>query len=79
MNEIHIGKMIEEELRRQQRTVTWFARMLCCERTNVYSIFHRKSIDCHMLYRISKILDHNFFEPYYLGCKEDSGDTPAAM
>lgn len=79
MNEIHIGKMIETELRNQERTVTWFARMLCCERTNVYSIFRRKSIDCHMLYRISKILGRNFFEPYYLDCEEESDDCPARM
>ena len=35
---VHIGTLIKEELRRQGRSVAWFARKLCCERTNVYSI-----------------------------------------
>lgn len=58
---MHIGKMIEEELRRQERTVTWLAKHLCCERTNVYSIFKRESIDTILLFRISIILKKNFF------------------
>ena len=61
---IHIGKLIEEELRKQERSVTWFADKLCCERTNVYSIFKRQSIDTELLIRISKILHHNFFQDY---------------
>lgn len=59
---IHIGKLIEEELRRQERSVAWFARKLCCERTNVYSIFKRESIDTALLHRISLVLHRNFFE-----------------
>lgn len=61
---IHIGKLIEEELRRQQRTVSWFARNLYCQRTNVYDIFKRRSIDTEMLLRISVILRYNFFRHY---------------
>lgn len=62
---IHIGKLIEEELHRQERSVSWFAKKLCCERTNVYSIFKRTSIDTALLLRISIVLQHNFFQ-YYL-------------
>ena len=61
---IHIGKLIEEELRRQERSVTWFADKLCCERTNVYSIFKRQSIDTILLLRISLVLHRNFFSVY---------------
>ena len=52
---IHIGKLIEAELRRQERPVSWFARKLYCERTNVYDIFKRRSIDTEMLLRISVV------------------------
>jgi len=62
---IHIGKLIEEELRKQERTPTWFAKKLCCERTNVYSIFKRQSIDTELLIRISRILHYNFFQHYH--------------
>lgn len=61
---IHIGKLIEEELHRQERSVTWFANKLCCERTNVYSIFKRESIDTALLLRISCVLHRNFFAHY---------------
>lgn len=62
---VHIGQLIETELHRQERSVTWFANKLYCDRTNVYSIFKRKSIDTELLLRISCILNHNFFN-YYL-------------
>ena len=61
---VHIGTLIKEELQRQERSVTWFANKLCCERTNVYSIFKRESIDTDLLLRISDILHHNFFLYY---------------
>ena len=61
---VHIGQLIEKELHKQERTVTWFAKQLCYERTNVYSIFKRKSIDTDLLVKISLILHHNFFTYY---------------
>lgn len=61
---LHIGKLIQEELHRQERTVSWFARKLFCDRTNVYDIFQRRSIDTELLLRISMILNHDFFKHY---------------
>ncbi|MCC8087792.1 MAG: hypothetical protein LIO79_00755 [Rikenellaceae bacterium] len=58
---IHTGELIERTLREQGRTVTWFARQLCCTRPNVYKIFHKESIDTQLLLRISRILGHDFF------------------
>lgn len=62
---IHIGQIIEAELHKQERSVTWFANKLYCDRTNVYKIFKRGSLDSDLLLRISIILKHNFFI-YYL-------------
>lgn len=59
---LHIGMKIEEELRRLERTVAWFARKLYCNRQNVYDIFKRESIDTSLLRRISAILGHDFFK-----------------
>lgn len=61
---VFIGKIIEEELRRQERTVTWLSRKIHCDRRNVYDIFSRAFIDTNLLWRISKALDINFFEYY---------------
>lgn len=64
MNQIFIGKLIEEELRNQDRSVVWLADKLNCNRTNVYKIFRRPSIDTELLLRISNILKRNFFDSY---------------
>lgn len=79
MINIHIGKLIENELKRQERTPTWLASKLYCCRTNIYKIFQKKSIDSDTLYRISIVLNHNFFEYYnnefYLEC-DKKGTQP---
>ena len=58
---IHAGQLIERTLHEQGRTVTWFAGQLCCTRPNIYKIFKKENIDIHLLWRISCILDHDFF------------------
>ena len=73
---IHIGKMIEAELHRQERTVAWFARNLYCERTNVYHIFKRQSLDTELLLRISRLLDHDFFKYYSSEAARQPDDEP---
>lgn len=57
-----IGRLIKEELERQERSVTWFANKLSCHRTNVYDIFARDNIDITLLIRISHILNRNFLK-----------------
>lgn len=37
-----IGRLIEEEVRRQGKNITAFADEICCTRSNVYNIFDRK-------------------------------------
>ncbi|MDY2975195.1 MAG: hypothetical protein SOR67_05565, partial [Alloprevotella sp.] len=58
---IHLGKLVQEELRQQERTVVWFAKKLNCDRTNIYDIFRRSDMDTLLLRRISKILHYDFF------------------
>ncbi len=59
-----IGILIKEELERQERSISWFARKLACDRTNIYRMFQRESIDTGVLARISLILNHDFFADY---------------
>ncbi|CAG9899296.1 hypothetical protein BOVA604_3738 [Bacteroides ovatus] len=58
---VHVGQLIADILHEQGRTVTWFATQLCCTRPNVYKIFQKENIDIYLLWRISCILDHDFF------------------
>ncbi len=56
-----IGDLIQNEVRRQQISVTDFAKMINCQRNNVYNIFERSTIYVDQLALISRKLNHNFF------------------
>ena len=71
MESLHIGKMISAELKAQGRTVTWFAKAIHTDRSNVYKIFSKESIDLKLLVRISKILHHNFLQDYINAMKRE--------
>ena len=57
-----IGRLIEEEVRRQGKNITVFADEICCTRSNVYNIFDRNKMDVAQLELISKVLKRNFFK-----------------
>lgn len=65
MNDVHIGSMIKQELQKQGRTVNWLANEIYCEKSNVYKMFRRKSIDLLQLMKISEVLGHNFLRDCY--------------
>ena len=67
---VNIGKIIESELRRQERTVTWLSRKIHCDRRNVYDIFSRTSIDTDLLYKISLALNTDFFAYFSTNLKQ---------
>lgn len=66
MKDIHVGNMIQKELMQQGRTVTWFAKQIYCEKSNIYKMFKRESIDLIQLMRISEVLNHNFLKDCYV-------------
>ena len=51
--EIHIGSLIKEKMEERGLSVSDFAHALHYERTNIYKIFKRSSIDVDLLLRIS--------------------------
>lgn len=65
MKDVHVGEMIKHELECQGRNVGWFASQICCEKSNIYKLFKRKSIDLNQLMVISTVLDHNFLKDCY--------------
>ena len=60
MKDIHVGNMIKKELKKQSRSVKWLAKEIYCEKSNIYKMFNRKSIDLGQLMLISNVLQHNF-------------------
>ena len=61
---IHIGQLIHEQLRNDQRSVGWLAREIGCTRNHVYKVFNKPSLDVDLLLRISKSMQFNFFQYY---------------
>lgn len=61
---IHVGSLIQQVLSQQRYTASWLAKRLYCDRTNIYKIFRKTSVDCELLLKISVALNFNFFEYY---------------
>lgn len=59
---VHIGQMVKSVFDKSGMTVAELARRLHCERTNIYTIFRRRTIDVEQLASLSKILNHNFLD-----------------
>lgn len=60
--DIHIGSLIEKRLKDRGCSVTWLAKKINYERTNIYGIFKRDTIDVKRLYEVSEALEYDFFE-----------------
>lgn len=58
---VNIGQNIRDQLERQERSVSWMAQKLGCNRIAVYRILSKNSIDTALLSRISVILQYDFF------------------
>ncbi|MBO4738587.1 MAG: XRE family transcriptional regulator [Bacteroidales bacterium] len=59
---MHIGQRVKEVVTQQGRSVSWLAKQIHCDRTNVYLIFKRASIDTDLLQRLSVVLEYDFFQ-----------------
>lgn len=57
---LHIGHLIKSVFDESGMTISEFARQIHLERTTVYSIFERPTVDVIQLVRISLVLKHNF-------------------
>ena len=59
---MHIGTRIKQVLKEKHKPVTWLAKEINCERTNIYNVFSRKDISTGLLQRLSLVLEHVFFK-----------------
>ncbi|WP_455621998.1 helix-turn-helix domain-containing protein [Parabacteroides sp.] len=72
---IHIGEIIKQKVQERNMSIADFADKICCDRTTVYDLFKRNSIDINRLLRVSEALDYNFIEEIYLPKKPKSKPT----
>jgi hypothetical protein len=63
---VHIGSVIKEEVKRQKKTFTSFAKEIGIQKQNVEKkIFSQQGLDTDFLMLISEKLDCDFFEYYH--------------
>ena len=61
---IHIGHLIREQLKADQRSASWLAREIGCSRNHLYKVFRKPSLDGELLLSISLAMNFNFFQYY---------------
>lgn len=69
--EIDIGEIIKEEFEKSGLSATQFARMINKERSIVYHLFKRRSIDTDLLYKICSVLRIDLFRLYSEHLREE--------
>lgn len=75
MEEYHIGKEIEKEVRKQYPSIDAFAKALNRERQTVYDIFKRAHIATDRLMEISRLLNRDFFKEFSEICMKGTIST----
>jgi transcriptional regulator with XRE-family HTH domain len=63
-NDIHIGELIKEIMKKQNVTQRELAQKLGCTEANVSKILRKSSLNTTQLLDISRILRHDFFQYY---------------
>ncbi|MDR1347652.1 MAG: XRE family transcriptional regulator [Prevotellaceae bacterium] len=63
-DKIHIGKLICNKLKENGRSVSWLARQVYCDRSNLRKMLKNNHIYSELLLRISIALDYDFFAHY---------------
>jgi len=59
--DLHIGKMICEQLEQEGRSKKWLAQKICYEYSSFCKIVKKQFIDTELLLRISLVLQYDFF------------------
>lgn len=60
LQSVDIGRAVQSVMKSQGRSAIWLAKQLNMDRSNVYDLFHRKTIDVVLLMRISFVLEYDF-------------------
>lgn len=67
-NEVHIGNLIKSELQKQDLTISWLARQVHRDASNMNKMLQKPSIHTDLLIRISNVLHHDFFSEIAQHC-----------
>lgn len=65
MQDIHLGSLVKQKMKERNISISEFAEAIHCDRTNIYSIFKRKSMDIQQIMQISEALNYDFLQYYH--------------
>ena len=65
MKDIHIGSIIKQKVLKSPMSIQEFSDRIHRDRTTVYDIFKRKSVDTEILMKISEVLNFDFINEVY--------------
>lgn len=60
--DLHVGRLIKAELKRQGRTAVWLAKQVNRTPDCIYKVLNTKWPTMYLLLEISQVLDHDFFQ-----------------
>ena len=61
-NEIEIGEIILQKLKEKNRSISWLAKKVNCDKSNLCKILKNSQyIHYDLIYRISQVLNEDFF------------------
>ncbi|MDR0419950.1 MAG: XRE family transcriptional regulator [Prevotellaceae bacterium] len=63
-HEMHIGQLICEKLAENGHSISWLAKKVYCDRSNLRKMLKNNNIHCDLLLRISTVLNYDFFAHY---------------
>lgn len=71
LDKIHIGDSIRKVLAEKDKSVSWLAQNIPCDRSNLYRMLRKQNFDLYTLLRISKLLEYNFLDDCSKSIQED--------
>jgi len=71
--EFEMGPKVKEILDERERSVAWLAKKIPYDKGNLCRVLKQRHIHPNILWRISKILEHDFFKYYSAGLRGEEG------
>jgi len=74
LDKLHIGDSIRKVLAEKEKSVSWLAQNIPCDRSNLYRMLKKQNFDLYTLCRISILLEYNFLKECSLALRGEVVD-----
>jgi hypothetical protein len=75
-SKLPVGRLIKERMESDGHSVAWLAKRMYCDRSNIYKIFQKQSLDTETLFLVSRVMKVDFFAYYSNNLQADSMQNP---